>query len=181
VLAESGMVAGCSIKIGGDRMDVAIGEFLQRKHHVDLDEHAAETVKIDVGSAVMMKQPLMTEVRGRESTSGLPKTIEVTSNDVVEAIADVLLLIGDALRDLFTANQQERRRSEPRVQRSRIGQRFVICNEQKRIAVVTIPAGEAVRRTVTVRVETVRMRVAAIPMRPSRASARQEGRLTRSV
>jgi rod shape-determining protein MreB len=100
VLAESGMVAGRSIKIGGDRMDVAIGEFLQRKNHVDLDEHAAETVKIDVGSAVMMKQPLMTEVRGRDSTSGSPKTIEVTSNDVVEAIDELLLLIGDALREV---------------------------------------------------------------------------------
>jgi rod shape-determining protein MreB len=100
VMAESGTVAVRSIKIGGNRMNVVIGEFLQRKHNLDLDEHAAETVKIDVGSAVLMKQPLMTEVRGRDSTSGSPKTIEVTSNDVVEAIDDVLRLIGVTLREV---------------------------------------------------------------------------------
>jgi rod shape-determining protein MreB len=100
VIAESGTVASRSIKIGGNRMDIAIGEFLRHKYNVDLDEHAAETVKIDVGSAVLMKQPMVTEVRGRDSTSGLPKTIELTSNDVVEAIDDALRLIGGALREV---------------------------------------------------------------------------------
>jgi rod shape-determining protein MreB len=100
VIAESGTVSGRSIKVGGNRMDTAIGEFLRRKHDVDLDEHAAETVKIDIGSAVLMKQPLMAEVRGRDSTSGSHKTIEVTSNDVVEAIDEVLRLVGVALSEV---------------------------------------------------------------------------------
>jgi len=100
VVADSGTVAGRSIRVGGNRMDAAIGDYLRRKHNVHLDGHTAEKVKIDVGSAVAMKQPLVTEVTGRDSTSGSPKTIEVGSNDVVEAIDEALRLIAGALREV---------------------------------------------------------------------------------
>jgi rod shape-determining protein MreB len=90
VLADSGTVAGRSIKIGGHRMDAAIAEFLRRKYNVEIDEQTAEAVKIAVGSAVPMKQPLKTEVAG----------IEVHSNDVVEAIDESLRLIAGALSEV---------------------------------------------------------------------------------
>ena len=101
VIAESGTVSGRSIKTAGNRMDAAIAQFLQRKYSVVVDDHIAETVKIAVGSAVPMKQPLVTEVRGRDSTSGSPKTIEVVTNDVVEAIEEALRLIAGALREVL--------------------------------------------------------------------------------
>lgn len=101
VIAESGTVSGRSIKTAGNRMDAAIAQFLERKYSVVVDDHIAETVKIAVGSAVPMKQPLVTEVRGRDSTSGSPKTIEVVTNDVVEAIDEALRLIAGALREVL--------------------------------------------------------------------------------
>lgn len=100
VIAESGTVAGRSIKVGGNRMDAAITEYLRRKHSVEIDPHTSESVKIDVGSAVPMKQPMMTDVRGRDSTSGSPRTIEVDSNDVVKAIEEALRSIAGALREV---------------------------------------------------------------------------------
>jgi rod shape-determining protein MreB len=90
VLADSGTVAGRSIKIGGHRLDAAIAEFLRRKYNIEVDEQTAEAVKIAVGSAVLMKQPLKTDVAG----------IVVHSNDVVEAIDESLRLIAAALREV---------------------------------------------------------------------------------
>jgi rod shape-determining protein MreB len=81
-------------------MDAAIAEFVRRKYGVEIDQHIAEAVKIAVGSAVPIKQSLLTEVTGRESTSGSPKTIEVQTNDVVESIASGLRLIADAIREV---------------------------------------------------------------------------------
>jgi rod shape-determining protein MreB len=100
VIAESGTIAGRSIKIGGSRMDAAIADYLRRKYSVEIDPRTTESVKIDVGSAVSMKQPLTTEVRVRDLISGSPRTIEVTSNDVVEAIDEALRLIAGALREV---------------------------------------------------------------------------------
>ena len=100
VIAESGTVAGRSIKIGGNSMDAALAEFLRRKYGVEIDEQTAEAAKIAVGSAVPIKQALVTEVTGRDVASGSPKTIEVQTNDVVQAIDQALRLIADALREV---------------------------------------------------------------------------------
>ncbi len=101
VIAESGTVSGRSIKVGGSRMDAAIAEFLRRKYNLEIDGHVAETVKIAVGSAVQMSQPLVTEVHGRDSASGSPKTVKVISDDVVEAIDEALQLIAGALQEVL--------------------------------------------------------------------------------
>jgi rod shape-determining protein MreB len=101
VIADSGTVAGRSIKIGGNRMDAAIGEFLRRKYSVEIDEQTAEAAKIAVGSAVPIKQALVTEVTGRDVASGSPKTIEVQTNDIVQAVDEALRLIADALREVI--------------------------------------------------------------------------------
>ena len=98
VIAESGTVATRSIKVGGNRMDSAIAEFLRRKYSVDIDAQTSEAVKISVGSALPIKQALVAEVKGRDMASGSPKTLEVQTNDVVEAIDESLRLIAGAIR-----------------------------------------------------------------------------------
>ncbi len=82
-------------------MDAAIGEFLSRKYNLEIDGQVAETVKIAVGSAVQMSQPLVTEVHGRDSASGSPKTVKVITDDVVEAIDAALRLIAGALQEVL--------------------------------------------------------------------------------
>lgn len=107
VISLSGMVVAHSIRVGGNRIDDAIVAYLKRKHGLLIGERTAEEVKIAVGSAVSMKQPLTMEVRGRDLVSGLPRSQEVTSNDVTEAIQEPLRLIVGAVRDVLEETPPE--------------------------------------------------------------------------
>src|SRR5258706_2906114 len=89
-ISLSGMVVAHSIRVGGNRIDDAITSYMKRKHSLLIGERTAEELKIAVGSAVLLKEPLRTDVRGPRLLSGLPKNLEVTSNDVTEAIQETL-------------------------------------------------------------------------------------------
>src|SRR5438045_7370043 len=80
VISLSGMVVAHSIRVGGNRIDDAIASLLKRKHNLLIGERTAEEAKVAAGAAVSMKQPLFTEVRGRDLVTGLPKNVQVTSN-----------------------------------------------------------------------------------------------------
>jgi rod shape-determining protein MreB len=97
VISLSGMVVAHSIRVGGNRIDDAIAAYLKRKHNLLIGERSAEELKIAAGSAVTMKEPLYAEVRGRDIVSGLPRSLEVSSNEVVEAIQEPLRLIVGAV------------------------------------------------------------------------------------
>lgn len=86
VLSLGGIVASSSVRIGGVKFDNAIIEFIRRTYNVAIGERTAEEVKIAVGSALFMPDKLRTEVKGRDMITGLPKIIEVTSDDVTEAL-----------------------------------------------------------------------------------------------
>ncbi len=107
VISLSGMVVAHSIRVGGNRIDDAITTYMKRKHNLLIGERTAEEVKIAVGSAVLMREPLATEVRGRDLVSGLPKNIELTSNEVTEAIQEPLRLIVGAVRDVLEETPPE--------------------------------------------------------------------------
>jgi rod shape-determining protein MreB len=107
VISLSGMVVAQSIRIGGNRFDDAITNYLKRKHNLLVGERAAEEVKIAVGSAVPMKQPLVTEVRGRDLVTGLPRNLAVSSNDIAEAIQEPLRMIVGAVRDVLNETPAE--------------------------------------------------------------------------
>jgi rod shape-determining protein MreB and related proteins len=107
VISLSGMVVAHSIRVGGNRIDDAITTFMKRRHSLLIGERTAEELKIAVGSAVLMKEPLVTEARGRDLVSGLPKNVEVTSNDVTEAIQEPLRLIVAAVRDVLEETPPE--------------------------------------------------------------------------
>ena len=97
VISLSGMVVAHSIPVGGNRIDEAIASHLKRRYDLDLDEKTAERVKIAVGSAVAMKEPLRIEMSDRE----------VTSNDVAEAIQEPLRLISAAVRKVLEETPPE--------------------------------------------------------------------------
>jgi rod shape-determining protein MreB len=107
VISLSGMVVARSIRVGGNRIDDAITAYLERTHNLLIGERTAEEVKIAVGSAVPMKQPLVTEVRGRDLVSGPLESLEVSSNDVSEAIQEPLRLIVGAVRDVLEETPPE--------------------------------------------------------------------------
>ena len=107
VISLSGMVVAHSIRVGGNRLDDAIASYLKRRHNLLVGERTAEEAKVAAGSAVSMKQPLFTEVRGRDIVTGLPRSIRISSNDIAEAVQEPLRLIVGAIRDVLEETPPE--------------------------------------------------------------------------
>ncbi|MBI3602177.1 MAG: rod shape-determining protein [Candidatus Omnitrophica bacterium] len=96
VISLGGMVYAKSIRIAGDEMDMAIIEYLRKTYNLMIGERTAEEVKIRLGSAYPLEEELNMDVRGRDLIAGLPKTINVTSVEIREALADPVQAIVDA-------------------------------------------------------------------------------------
>lgn len=90
VLSLGGIVSSESIRIGGVKLDSAISEFVRRKYGLAIGERTSEDIKIRIGSAMYLSEKLIMEIKGRDMVTGLPKIIEVTSDDVTESIQNEL-------------------------------------------------------------------------------------------
>jgi len=101
VISLGGIVASKSVRIGGNRFDAAITEYIRRKYNLAIGERSAERIKIDIGSAMFMEEPLSEEVRGRDMVTGLPRTITVTSDDIVNAVQAELEGIVQAVKEVL--------------------------------------------------------------------------------
>ena len=88
VIAMNGIVVASSVRIGGLRMDEAIAAYIRRKHNLIIGQPTAEEIKIRIGAALPLEEQLTMEVQGRDQVAGLPRTIVVSSNDVVEALSE---------------------------------------------------------------------------------------------
>ncbi|MCX6785547.1 MAG: rod shape-determining protein [Candidatus Komeilibacteria bacterium] len=103
VISLGGIVANTSIRIGGTKFDAAIGEFIRKKYGLAIGESTAEDVKIKIGSAMYLEdeERLKMNIRGRDMISGLPRTIEVNSDDVTEALQNELQGIIAAVKSVL--------------------------------------------------------------------------------
>jgi len=86
VISLGGVVASTSVRVGGNKIDDAILEYIRKKYNLAIGERTSEEVKINIGSALYMEDKLYMEVRGRDIVTGLPRSITVSSDDVTEAI-----------------------------------------------------------------------------------------------
>ncbi len=107
VISLGGIVASTSVRIGGVKMDHAIMEFIRRTYNLAIGERTAEDIKIKCGSAMYLTDKLRMDVKGRDMITGLPKIIEVTSDDVTEAIQPLLEGILAALKDVLNQTPPE--------------------------------------------------------------------------
>lgn len=98
ILSLGGVVAQNSVRIGGNRIDSAIADFIRRKYGLAIGERTAEEIKRELGSALKLTKDRRAEIRGRDIVAGLPKTITISSNDITEAISDELEKIILAIR-----------------------------------------------------------------------------------
>ena len=98
VISLGGIVTSRSIRIGGDEMDEAIMNYIKRTYNLMIGERTAEEIKINVGSAVEPLEPVVYQVRGRDLVSGLPKLINVSSAEIMEALAEPVFAIVEAIR-----------------------------------------------------------------------------------
>jgi rod shape-determining protein MreB len=90
VIALGGIVVSDSVRVGGTRFDEAIAAHIRRKYNLMIGERTAEDVKIRIGSALPLDEPLQMEVKGRDLIAGLPRTIPLSSGEVTEAIEQPL-------------------------------------------------------------------------------------------
>src|ERR671935_84598 len=98
VISLSGIVYSRSLRVAGNEMDEAITQYIKRKYNLLIGERTAETIKIELGSAFPLDEPLSMDVRGRNLIEGIPKTITITDEEVREALADSISTIVNAVR-----------------------------------------------------------------------------------
>lgn len=98
VISLSGIVFNHSIRIAGNEMDEAIIQYIKKKYNLLIGEKTAEQVKMQIGSAYPLDEPMTMEIKGRDLREGIPKTILVDDQEVREALEDVVASIVNAVR-----------------------------------------------------------------------------------
>jgi rod shape-determining protein MreB len=107
VISLGGIVAATSARVGGNRIDQAIADFIKKKYGLAIGERTAEEVKIRIGSAMPQVKDEFDEIRGRDLIAGLPKTIRVSANEITEAIQDELRDIINAIKKVLQETPPE--------------------------------------------------------------------------
>lgn len=101
VISLGGIVSSTSVRVGGNKFDQAIIEYIRRRYNLAIGEKTAEDIKINIGSALFLENKLSMEIRGRDILTGLPRSMTITSSDVTEALQNELeALINAAKRVL---------------------------------------------------------------------------------
>ncbi len=98
VISLAGIVLSKSVRTAGDKMDDAIISFMKRKHNLLIGERTAELIKVSIGNAYKTDEIQVMEVKGRDQLAGIPKTVEVNSDEIREALAEPTNTIVEAVR-----------------------------------------------------------------------------------
>ncbi len=103
VISLGGIVASTSVKCAGNKIDYAIADYIKKTFNLAIGDKTAEEIKINIGSAVPMEEELSMTIKGRDFLSGLPRTAEIKTNEIVKAISkelrDMIKAIKDVLQD----------------------------------------------------------------------------------
>ncbi|HTP56762.1 MAG TPA: rod shape-determining protein [Candidatus Paceibacterota bacterium] len=107
VISLGGIVSTQSLRVGGNKFDLAIVEYIRKKHGLAIGERTAELIKINIGTAMRGTTEDGINIKGRDLTTGLPKTIAITSNEVAEALADHLREILQMVKNVLELTPPE--------------------------------------------------------------------------
>src|SRR6187549_2117343 len=107
VIALGGIVVSTSLRVGGNKFDEHIATYIRKKYNLMIGERTAEEVKIQIGTALPLERELQMEVRGRDLIAGLPRTIPITSSEVMEAIEAPLQQLVAAIRTVLEQTPPE--------------------------------------------------------------------------
>ena len=107
VISLGSAVQSASIKVAGDKFNEAILKYMRKKHNLLLGERTAEQLKIDLGAAFPLREPREELVTGRNLISGLPRTVRVTSAEMVEALDEPVMAIIEAIRQVLEKTPPE--------------------------------------------------------------------------
>jgi rod shape-determining protein MreB len=107
VISIGDVVASTSVRVGGDKFDAAIANYIRKKHNLIIGDQKAEEIKIKIGSAQTLKTELKMEVSGSNTISGLPESVMISSEEIVIAIRPALLEIVNAVKDVLQKTPPE--------------------------------------------------------------------------
>lgn len=107
VISLGGIVCANSVKCSGNKLDHAIVDFMKKQHNLAIGDKMAEEVKVKIGAAMTVDDPLTMDVRGRDLVSGLPRTVRLSTNDVVNAIQKELREMIRAIRTVLEQTPPE--------------------------------------------------------------------------
>lgn len=107
VLTMNNIIRAESGRIGGLRLDDAIISYVRRKYNLSIGQPTAEAVKIQVGAAIDLPQELTMELQGRDNVSGLPRTVMISTGEVVEALQEPLLQIAGVVKNVLGVTPPE--------------------------------------------------------------------------
>jgi len=107
VISLNGIVNSKSIRVGGNKIDEVIQRHIKTKYSLMIGDRTAEEIKMKIGSAYPLQQELVLEVRGRDLVAGLPKTIEVTSDEIREALMEPIIAIVDRVKSVLEQTPPE--------------------------------------------------------------------------
>jgi rod shape-determining protein MreB len=98
VISLAGIVYSKSVRVAGNEMDEAIIQFIKKKYNLLIGERTAEQVKLEIGSAFPLDEPITMEIKGRDLIEGIPKTLTVTDAEIREALTEPISIIVNAVR-----------------------------------------------------------------------------------
>lgn len=98
VISLGGIVTSESVRVGGDAMDLAITSYIRKMYNLTIGERTAEAIKMEIGSAKVIDNVEKMEIRGRDLVTGLPKTLEISSEEIAEALKESVSAIIDGVK-----------------------------------------------------------------------------------
>lgn len=101
VISLGGVVSQTSVRVGGNKIDTAISEYLRKHHNLSIGEHTAEMVKHEIGRAIPGEEKHAMSVQGRDIAGGLPKTVTLSDSEIIEPIQDILEQIVRSIRTVI--------------------------------------------------------------------------------
>lgn len=107
VISLGGIVASTSVKCAGDKIDQAIADYIKKTFNLAIGDKTAEAIKIKIGAAIPLEEELTITIKGRDFIQGLPRTAQISTNEVVRAIDKELRLMISAIKDVLSQTPPE--------------------------------------------------------------------------
>ncbi len=107
VISLGGIVASTSVKCAGNRMDQAIADYIKKNFNLSIGEKTAEEIKINIGSAIAIEEDMTMTIKGRDFVSGLPRSMDITTNEIVKSMRNELNEIIKAIKSVLQETPPE--------------------------------------------------------------------------
>lgn len=107
VISLGGIVASTSVKCAGNKIDAAIADYIKKTHNLAIGDKTAEKVKIKIGGALPVEEENEIIIKGRDFVTGLPRSVKITTNEIVKAIDDELKMMINAIKEVLQETPPE--------------------------------------------------------------------------